>query len=357
MNKLIIAAACATACSAFAQSSVTLAGIADAGVRSVSNEGRPTNKSLISGGNSTSRIILRGEENIGGGLSAGFFLEHGLALTNGTQISTAAGQFWDRRATVSLASKTFGEIRAGRDTVPTYNNWGQFDPFSYVGVAGSTTLFSATPVGPIRSAFGTNPNTLVRANDAVQWLLPSGLGGLEGGVMVSADAGPVAQGKSKVIGGRLGWANGPFRVSAATMTVENDLTTAGKFKDNAVGGAYDFGVVRLTAAWRRLDYSTAEQTNFLIGATAPVFGTGQVKASWHKVSFDGRVGTTQIGANEATLLALGYVHNLSKRTALYATVARLTNDGALSMALSGGSSGMAAGGTSTGYEAGLRHSF
>jgi predicted porin len=354
---ITFAAACLAAGNALAQSSVSLSGLLDAGVRSVSNDGRPSNKSVISGGNSTSRIILRGLEDLGGGMSARFHLEHGLLLNNGQQASSIAGQFWDRRSTLSLVSRSWGELRGGRDFVPTYSNWTAFDPFSVVGVAGANNLVSASPVGPIRSAFGTNPNTTVRSNDAVQWLVPSARGGLEGGLMASADAGPVAQGKNKVVGGRLGWADGPVRLSAATMTTENDLTTLGKLKDHAIGGAYDFGVVRLTAAWRRFDYADAKQTNLLIGAVAPVFGAGQIKASWGKVSFDGRVGTTLIGANEATQIGLGYVHDLSKRTALYATIARLSNDGALTLTIPGGSTGMAAGGSSKGYEAGLRHNF
>ena len=38
--------------------------------------------------------------------------------------------------------------RAGRDFVPTYVNWGRYDPFSYVGVAGANNFVSATPTGP-----------------------------------------------------------------------------------------------------------------------------------------------------------------------------------------------------------------
>ena len=54
-------------------------------------------------------------------------------------------------------------------------------------------------------------------------------------------------------------------------------------------------------------------------------------------------------------LALGYVHNLSKRTALYVTVARVTNNGGAAQALNG--SVTAANGNSTGYDLGIRHSF
>ena len=189
--------AAALALPAAAQSTVQLSGIADAAARSVSNQGRGSVKSLVSGSNNTSRLVVRGTEDLGGGLSASFWLEHGIALDTGT--STATG-FWDRRSTLSLSSKTLGEVRMGRDYVPTYLNWVRFDPFSHVGVAGSNNSVSATPLGPIRSAFGSNANTTVRANDTLQYHLPGGLGGLEGQVMLGAGEGS----GNKVIGARLG---------------------------------------------------------------------------------------------------------------------------------------------------------
>ena len=71
-------------------------------------------------------------------------------------------------------------VRLGRDFVPSYTNWSRYDPFAYVGVARTANLVSATPQGPIRAAFGSNANTTVRADNALQVLLPAGLGGLAG---------------------------------------------------------------------------------------------------------------------------------------------------------------------------------
>ena len=65
-------------------------------------------------------------------------------------------------------------------------------------------------------------------------------------------------------------------------------------------------------------------------------------------------------SNDWKKLALGYVYNLSKRTAMYASYARVDNDGAQtkSVANNGLSAGAASpGGNSTGYELGIRHSF
>lgn len=362
MNKLIaITAALVAANAAQAQSAVTLAGVADASLRQVNNQGRDANRSMQSGGNSTSKLIVRGVEDMGNGLNAAFHLETGFSVATGASVQ--ATQFWDRRATVAGASKTLGELRWGRDVVPSYANWSVFDPFSYVGVAGSTTLISSTPQGPIRAAFGltgttANPNTVVRANSAIQYLLPAGLAGLEGGLMASAAAagGTAASGDNSVRGLRIGWKRGAFLVSAARTTTQNDLTGSAKFTDQAVGASYDFGFLKVSAVRRSFEFLAAEQTNTLVGLTAPV-GSGTVKLSWHKAAYDGRVGATSIAANNATMLGLGYVHDLSKRTAAYASWSRIGNQGALTLAVPGGTSGMAAGGTSRGFEVGVRHNF
>jgi predicted porin len=334
---------------------VTLFGIADAAMRNVNNQGAGSAKSVVSGSNSTSRIGLRGTEDLGSGLSASFHLEHGLLLDSGTPASGT--KFWDRRATVALASKTLGEVRLGRDYVPTYSSWTRYDPFSYVGVGRSADFFSGTPTGPIKSSFGSFDNTLVRADNGAQYLLPTNLGGLEGGITLApSQGGDASQGRAKIIGARLGYDGGSYTVSAATMTSQNSLTTLGKFKDSTVGASVKLGPVNVMGAWRQLKYGKAEETVTMLSAVG-TFDAHQVKASWQKADMAGSVGATVIDANDATKLALGYQFNLSKRSALYATVARISNDGAAKFAIPSGPSGLVAGGDSTGYEFGMRHSF
>ncbi len=340
---------------AAAQSSVTVFGIVDLAARHVGNEGRGSVSSLVSGSHATSRLGFRGSEDLGGGLSAGFHFESGIAADTGS--STTATQFFDRRSTVSLLEKRFGELRLGRDFVPTYVNWSRYDPFGYVGVAGSNNLISATPVGPIRASFGTNPNSTVRSSNSIQLLLPGGLGGIEGGLMVAAGEGAIAtSGSSKVVSARLGYAAGPFGISAATGRSENNLTTAGRFSDSAVGASYDAGAVKLSAAWRRFKYASATQTNLLVGASVPI-GVSEIKLSWVSANLAGTVGTADIGANDARQIGLGYVYNLSKRSSLYASAARITNQAAATFVVPGGPAGLAGAGTSTGYEAGVPHRF
>jgi hypothetical protein len=57
---------------------------------------------------------------------------------------------------------------------------------------------------------------------------------------------------------------------------------------------------------------------------------GLIRASFSSVKYDHNlaVGSTQ-RAPKSNKLALGYVHNLSKRPTLYATIARISNKTAL----------------------------
>lgn len=336
-----------------AQSSVTIAGVADAAARSVSNQGLGSVKSLVSGSNATSRIVLRGIEDLGAGLSASFHLEHGLALDTGA----ATGGFWDRRSTVSVASRAIGELRLGRDYVPSYIGWSRFDPFSHVGVAGSNNVATGTPVGPIRSAFGSTANSTVRASNSVGYFLPGGLGGLEGQLMVAAGEGATpANGGHKVTGVRLGWAGGPVVVSAAITRSETDLTASGTFSDSTVGGSINYGAGRVTLAWRQFKQNASRQTNLMLAASHS-FGAVEMKASFIRVDLAGRVGAAVVDANDAEQLGLGLVYSLSRRSALYATASRIGNDGAATFVVPGGPTGLAGGRSSSGYEFGIRHSF
>lgn len=355
LKHVMAALVAASAGGAWAQSSVTVGGIVDTALRSVKNEGSASVKSLVSGSNATSRMYFRGEEDLGGGLSAGFWLETGIAIDTGSSTGGST-QFFDRRATLSLASRQAGEVRLGRDYVPTYTIWSRHDPFTHVGVAGSNNFSSATPLGPIRNAFGTSPNTTVRSSNAVQYLLPGNLMGIEGGLMIAVgEGGTAANGQDKLVGGRIGWQGAAFGVHASRVTTQNDLTTTGKFMDSLVAVNGTVGPVRLNAALRRYQQAQAKQNNLMLSAIA-ILGAFEVKASYLKANMQGRVGTTAIDANDANQIGIGGVYNLSKRTAVYAQAARIDNDGRGNFVLPGGAA-LTAGGQSRAWEAGVRHAF
>jgi predicted porin len=337
----LTALAAATAATAQAQtSSVTLFGIVDASLRQVKNGGDSVS-SLASGGINSSRLGVRGVEDLGGGLRAGFWLEHGFNIDTGTQ--TDSGRFWNRRSTVSLIGG-FGEIRLGRDFTPIYTGWADFDPFGDNGVAAG---------GKFSDRLGSNVDTLTRSDNQVSYFLPS-MGGVYGQVSVAAGEGVAGR---KMVAGRVGYSAGPLNVSLAIGNTEV-TPTAGSDKHDVivVGGAYDFGAVRLLASWRSNEFGAGQVDVTSIGATVPL-GQGSLRASYTRADGQGRTPAgTLIADNDASQIALGYVHSLSKRTSLYATYARVANDGRAGYAV-GTPPAITGGATSTGYEFGVRHSF
>ena len=82
----LVAAAGAAAASA-QSSSVTLFGVADVSVAYISTKDKVGDSKsvygLANGGNSSSRLGFRGEEDLGGGLKAGFWLEGGINVDDG----------------------------------------------------------------------------------------------------------------------------------------------------------------------------------------------------------------------------------------------------------------------------------
>lgn len=113
-KSLIALAVLAASGAAMAQSSVTLFGIVDTGVSYVDNaSGSDAKYGVHSSGNATSRLGLRGTEDLGGGLKAGFWLEGEIFGDNGN----ASGFDFKRESTVRL-SGNFGEVRLGRETTP-----------------------------------------------------------------------------------------------------------------------------------------------------------------------------------------------------------------------------------------------
>lgn len=335
MKKSLLALAALTAFAgvASAQSSVTLFGVVDVNARNVKNGSAGSMKTLSTDGNASSRLGFRGVEDLGGGMRAGFWLEAGHAPDSGS--TSANNQFFNRRATVSLMGG-FGEIRLGRDYTPSFWNYTIFDPFGTNGVgsmlATATTLGSGAP-------------TLVRSNNTIGYFLPA-MGGLYGQFQVAAGEGVSA---AKYMGGRIGYAAGPVNVAGAWSKNDKTHAMADDYTDMNVGASFNMGFMTLMGNYSKRDYASANQKTMLIGATVPM-GAGTFKASY--IKSDGSGSTF-----DATQVSLGFVYDLSKRTAVYTHYARVNNDGNATFAIGGGPAGIRGGQTSTGYEFGVRHSF
>ncbi|GAA4419390.1 porin [Acidovorax lacteus] len=352
MKKSLIAlAVLAASGAAMAQSSVTLFGVVDAtyayGSGSVSNRSQLTNS-----GYNSSRLGFRGVEDLGGGMTASFWLEAGVNNDNGTGGSTntnnqatgasaSGGLVFNRRSTVSL-SGGFGEVRLGRDYTPQFWNLTVFDPFGTNGV-GTTQTLNSSLGGPVT----------VRASNSIGYFLPGKLGGFYGQAQyyLGENASNAANKKDGTgLALRAGFANGPINVAVAFSDTKY---LAGNIKTFNLGGQYDLGMAKVMAHYNQDRNSAAtapDGSGWLIGGLIPV-GAGEIRLAYSTYKTDVAVGADP----KSNKLALGYVHNLSKRTALYATYAHVSNKNGAAQALNGAVT--AAGSNSNGYDLGIRHSF
>jgi predicted porin len=372
MKKSLIAlAVMAAAGAASAQSSVTLFGIVDANYNYVKGDGNGHVSRLTDSGYNSSRLGFRGTEDLGGGMSASFWLEAGLNNDNGTGDSTnlnnqapttsvggAQGLTFNRRSTVSLAGG-WGELRLGRDYVPTFWNLTIFDPFGTNGVGASSNMTIGAGLGTTGQAALT---TSVRASNSIGYFLPPNLGGFYGQAMYAfgenaSNAGATAD-DGNHWGLRLGFASGPFNIAAAYG--ETTYAT-GDYKVMNIGGQWDFGVFKLMGQWAVDEIESVgasvggEQESFLLGGLIPV-GAGEIRASYIHTN----VKRSALGAagDDGDQFAIGYVHNLSKRTAVYATYARVDNKGSGIAFHNGRAVGATnGGGSADGFDLGIRHSF
>ena len=349
--------------SAFAQSSVTVFGIIDTslshGSGSVSSRTFLANSAYNS-----SRLGFRGTEDLGGGDSASFWLEAGVASDDGQGSASSAtnqpigafntttganapvragtqGLTFNRRSTVSLQG-SWGELRVGRDYVPQYWNLTTFDPFSANGVGGNQLVNGTNGLAVTSQTVG------VRASNNIGYFLPARLGGVYGQVNTWLGENPSGTPTSKDgrgVGFRLGYAAGPVNVAIASGTTKY---ASGDFRQSNIGGQWDAGVLRLVAQVSRDRLGVVHGRGWLLGTIVPI-GADDVHATYARYRSD------LLGTPEARKLAISYVHNFSKRTAVYATTARLKNSGGATQALGG--SATAANGSSTGYDLGVRHSF
>ena len=350
-----LAVLAAISATASAQSSVTLFGVVDASARYVKNSDTKL-YSLGSGGLNTSRLGFRGTEDLGDGLKAGFWLESGFNVDSGT--SSDSGRFFNRRSTVSLLGN-FGEVRLGRDFTPTYTGYTDYDVFGDNGVAASSKFDASLGVsrdGNTANAAGafTGTGWGTRADNQVSYFTPGNLGGFYGRGSVAAGEGTAGK---KYYGARAGYAAGPLDVSASY----GQYTVAPRFGDDKfkvadAGASYDFGVVKAMAYYTQSKFASQKIASYSLGAIVPI-GLGQLKAAYTHANASGIDATgVNVDANDANQFALGYVYNLSKRTAVYTTAAYVKNKGNATFAVASTPT-MLAGGKSTGMEVGLRHAF
>jgi predicted porin len=143
---------------AHAQSSVTLYGLADAGIVYINNQSGHSVVETITGQTNGSRFGFRGDEDLGGGMKAFFALENGFDTSNGKLLQ--GGRLFGRRAYVGLKSP-YGAVSLGR----------QYDPMTaYIGEIAATSMWAW--VGTHPGDFD-NLNSNFRVDNSVMYTSPN----------------------------------------------------------------------------------------------------------------------------------------------------------------------------------------
>lgn len=354
--KLFAAAVAALAAGgAYAQSSVTLYGIADVGVEYVNKQ--PGNGDSVfrmtSGNYSASRFGLRGVEDLGGGLKAIFTLENGFNVDTGGQADSS--RFFNRLAFVGLQGN-FGAVTLGRQNNLIYDFGIQFDPM---------VLAARYSLGNMDGDLGGGTG---RADNAIKYR--GTFGGLTASALYSFGwngnngvggeiPGEAKAGREYDLG--LTYANGPFAVGAVFNEKRGGTiaTSSDKVRKAAVAGSFAFGPAKAFLGYR---YGKAT------GSLSVVSGAAIERSDlyWGGVTYNVTPAFALTGAayytknkntdNDPWQFVVSGDYALSKRTDAYLNVAYARNKGNNSYGL-GGYGTAEAGSNQTGAVVGIRHRF
>lgn len=310
---------------AVSATSVTLYGVADAHISHYRNsDGSVTG--LGTGGLGGSRFGIRGVEKLSGDLDAIFVLEGGFNINNGTHAQ--GGRMFGRQAYVGLNSKDYGRIVVGRLQGLGYEFAGRYDPMMLAPGSVIGSLTGETP-----RAWMYNPlSDPARMDNAVQYKTPK-FSGFQAAYQHGFRAGGGAtQPRSKSYDlASLTYASGPFSVTYAfgrsTGTTYVTAATSSQ-TEHALGVSYDLDWAALYGTYqiRKTQGYSGKDRAWQVGARIPVTASGRIHLAYGQTTNDtpqrADADTADWGLRS---WAVGYVHNLSKRTMLYTYFKQLDN--------------------------------
>lgn len=234
---------------------------------------------------SENRLGFRGIEDLGGGLQAGFQIEHRFLGDTGV----ADPVFWKARSFVHLDSKELGSVYLGREYVPIFWPALKLDPWGWDTV-GSPSLNHQLATYRIDGH--------ARANNSVGYRSPT-LHGFSSNVAVSAGEGV----RDRSVGANIEYAAGALYLAAGFDRQASNNRVA------LIGGAYDFGFIRPRVSFTRAEVGGRAAKNLTLAASMPV-GNHLARFAVARLDPEG-------GNNNTTKLGVGYEHFLSKRTSVY----------------------------------------
>ncbi len=241
MLKKLIPAAALLALAGAAQAEVTPYGLIDVAF----SKGFDAKPDLISGGNSTTKFGLKGNQDLTAGLKATFQFEAGV-----TSQLQKQGTFFNRQAWAGVAGG-FGEVRAGtQDSVP----YQTMVPFNLNGDANVASAFRYPPVALTEG----------RGNRSVQYIAPA-----VSGFVVQVGHQMEYKGAKATNSVGVTYTLDKLALAAAAESKASD----GGNDTSSVAASYDFGVAKVAGTFtggKAVDGSAGK--GYMIGVVAPVAG-------------------------------------------------------------------------------------
>jgi len=363
MKKSLIAIAVAgafagVASQAQAQSSVTVYGLVDMGAGQGSatygaGGANKLNQNWVGGLNSGngsgmeagSRLGFRGVEDLGGGARAGFVIEVGLNMGNGTNFTVTPttadtnatlgnGALFGntRQAYASISDNKFGELRIGTQDSLAKNLLGGFDPGREALITGATSLYQQATVLRFGQAITYQAPTMAGVVLRAQYAGDSGTFGTSGTTNTATTnnawslsgkwtGGPASVGLVYEV--RNQFTPTPGTVNSQVALNPNLATTANvpSITQFGVGADYDLGMVKPMAMYYNQKYNNTGTpsasgglSGTMLGFTAPVAKQVNFIASYTFGNVTNNGGTLYNTQGFQTMVD----YNLSKRSRLYA---------------------------------------
>ena len=340
LKEVALAAAALLSANAYAQSSVQIFGLVDAGISYISNQGGSHNVKMDDGIALPNLLGFSGNEDLGGGLSARFKLVNQYTLGTGAIISnqsnsassTATGLF-AREAWVSLGSTQWGSVSLGRqqdfmvDTL--FGNVGadgamyaggfynfRNGPFSGLNIPGS----------PPDEAFDFDHMSGGNALSNSVKYSSADLSGLRFGGMYAfgGTAGNFSENSAESFGAS--YALGPLAFGAAYTNVKYAALEGGAIRNWGAGARYSLGSALFTLLYTNtLNTENGAMVNAVEGGGLYQFTPATSFAANYMYMW----GNAGVDRNHAHQLNAALQYALSKRTSVYALVAyQIANQGA-----------------------------
>jgi len=387
MNKklmaMAVAGALATPMAALAQTStVQVYGLLNVEYGYVSQpdnaagDGRSNADGLDSG---ASRIGFRGEEQLGGGLSAWFQCESDFRFLGGT--TETAGVWCDRNSALGTKG-AWGNVYIGTWDSPAKKIGGHYRVgVNDTGWTGVTTLTQSNGGAWGGTNSDRNPHSV--NYDTPKWggfsasfqyttlQTVRNFGGTwEGG---GAVANVVPTPKGRRWGMNAVYAGGPFTVYGVYSRATDDKSGGNNAAGNdggddrywSIGGNYTWGPVKVALAyfdgeidrsdgtWPGTVVGKRERKSWHLSGEWNISGPHGLRAGYTRADDTEGVGIASGTDNGAKLWQIGYQYSFSKRT--YGTIiyARMDNDSRGTYTLTGNSANAAAGGIRPGDDSGV----